>query len=300
MRPHARRAVIPRIVFPERSSATERFTAGFGVAVAAAVIHLNGLAAGLPALAVNLGAAAIALFVLPGVRSRPSPTARFLGHTFPLLIFFLFYKEIGLILLRPGVIWHDASLAGLENGLRQLFPDVPAGAGELLSASYMSYVPFLIAAAILVFRGETRSRGLETLVRRISLAWAACFTTFVLFPVLGPRFADAPAQEALLGGGPFAAVALFNQQYGMLYGGAFPSAHIAASVIALGALSLRQRLLFLPLVLAIFVSVVALRYHYRIDVVAGVAVGFGSIALDRAFSALAAPRENMDGVLVRT
>lgn len=291
--------MIPRAVFPEDSSATERFTAMFGVAVAAAVISFNGLALGLAVLAVNLCAAALALCVLPAVRGRSSAATRFIGHALPLLIFFLFYKECGLILSRPGVKWRDASLERPERALQEIFPEIPAGAGELLSASYMSYVPFLVTAAVLVFRGDAGSPGLEALVRRISIAWALCFTAFVVFPVLGPRFVDAPAQEALLGDGPFGAMALFNQRYGMLHGGAFPSAHVAASVIALGALSFRQRLSFLPLVLAIFVSVVALRYHYRIDVVAGIAVGVGVIALDRVFIALAAPSEGAGRVLVR-
>lgn len=288
---------MPRVVFPEHSSATERFTATFGVAVAAAVISLDGLTVGLATLAVNLGAAAIVFFVLPRVRGQPSATTRFLGHTFPLLIFFLFYKQCGMILSRPGVNWRDASLERMEGMLEGVFPDIPSGAGELLSAAYMSYIPFVIAAAMLVFRGDAHSRELETLVRRICLAWAVCFTAFVVFPVLGPRFVDAPAQEALLGTGPFGAMALLNQRYGMLHGGAFPSAHIAASVIALGALTPWQRVLFLPLVLAIFVSVVALRYHYRIDVVAGIAVGLSAIALDRAFIALSAPREGTARVL---
>lgn len=298
-RTHFLKDMMPRIVFPERSSATERFTASFGVAVAAAVISLNGPTVGLATLAANLGAAAITLFVLPRMRSQPSATTRFLGHTFPLLIFFLFYKQCGLILSRPGVNWRDASLERAERVLHGVFPDIPAGAGELLSASYMSYIPFVITATILVFCEDAHSRGLETLVRRICLAWALCFTAFLVFPVLGPRFADTPAQEALLGEGPFGAMALFNQRYGMLRGGAFPSAHIAASIIALGALTLRQRAFFLPLVLAIFVSVVALRYHYRIDVVAGIAVGLGAIALDRVFVALSEPRESAGRVLVR-
>ncbi len=298
LRPDFPGEVMPRFPFPERSSATERLTASFGVAVAAAVINANGLAVGAAALAVNLGVAAFLLFVLPVMRQAAGPTTRFFGHASPLLFFFLFYKECGLILLRSGINWRDPSLAGTERVLQQVFPDVPAGAGELLSAAYMSYVPFVVVAAILVFRGDAGAGGLETLVRRISFAWALCFTVFVLFPVLGPRFADAPAQEALLGPGPFGALALFNQRYGMLYGGSFPSAHIAASVIALGALSLRQRLLFLPLVLSIFVSVVALRYHYRIDVVAGMVVGFGAIAFDRTLVALSA-RENAGRVFVR-
>ncbi|MEO7646990.1 MAG: phosphatase PAP2 family protein [Gemmatimonadaceae bacterium] len=292
--------MMPRFVFPEHSSTTERFTASFGVAVAAAVISANGFTVGLATLPVNIGVAALVLFVLPRMRRQAAATTRFLGHASPLLVFFLFYKECGLILSRPGVNWRDASLGGAERVLQQVFPDIPAGAGELLSASYMSYVPFIIAAAILVFRGDAHTRGLETLVRRISFAWALCFAAFVLFPVLGPRFADAPAQEALLGTGPFSALALFNQRYGMLYGGAFPSAHIAASVIALGALSLRQRLLFLPLVLSIFVSVVALRYHYRIDVVAGIAVGLGAIAFDRTVVALSAASEHSGSVLIGT
>lgn len=288
--------MMPRFAFPEHSSATERLTATFGVAVAAAVIIANGPTVGLAALAVNLGIGSLVLFVLPGMRRQAPAITRFFGHTLPLLVFFLFYKECGLILSRPGVNWRDTSLERAESILQGFFPELPAGAGELLSASYMSYVPFIIIAAVLVFRGDAHTRGLETLVRRICFTWALSYAAFVLFPVLGPRFADAPAQETLLGTGPFGALALFNQRYGMLYGGSFPSAHIAASVIALGALSLRQRLLFLPLVLSIFVSVVALRYHYRIDVVAGIIVGLGAAAFDRRLQ-FATPRARREAVV---
>jgi PAP2 superfamily len=278
--------------FPEQTSATERFTASYGLAVAGGVVSAIGLAAGLPVLLVNLAAAGIVLSVLPEMRNQPAPAMRFLGHTSPLLVFYLFYRECGLILSLPGVHWRDASLGGAERALQWVSPDVPAGAGEALAAAYMSYIPFVVAAAILVARGEDGARGLETLVRRVCFAWAVCFAAFVLFPILGPRFVDATGQAALFGTGPFSALALFNQRYGMLHGGAFPSAHIAASVIALAALSPRQRLVFLPLVLSIFVSVIALRYHYRVDVAAGIVVGLGAIAFDRAFVALNAAARN--------
>lgn len=271
------------IGFPEQTSATERFTASYGLAVAAAVVSAIGFVSALPVLAANLVAAAIALSVLPRLRHQRAPAMRFLGHTSPLLIFYLFYRECGLILSLPGVHWQDASLGGAERALQRAFPDVAAVAGEVLAAAYMSYIPFVVVAAILVVRGEDGTRGLDILVRRVCFAWAVCFAAFVLFPVLGPRFIDAPGQAALFGTGPFSALALFNQRYGMLHGGAFPSAHIAASVIALAALTPRQRLAFIPLVLSIFVSVIGLQYHYRVDVAAGIVVGLGAIAFDRVF-----------------
>jgi len=278
--------------FSEQTSVTERFTAGYGLAVATGVVSAMGFAAGLPVLLFNLAAAATVLSVIPEMRHQSAPTMRFLGHTSPLLVFYLFYRECGLILSLPGVQWRDASLLETERALRWVFPDVPAGAGEAFAAAYMSYIPFVVAAAILVARGEAGTRGLDTLVRRICFAWAECFAGFLLFPVLGPRFVDATGQAALFGTGPFSAFALFNQRYGMLHGGAFPSAHIAASIIALAALSPRQRLVLLPLVLSIFVSVIALRYHYRVDVAAGIVVGLGAIAFDRAFVALSATARN--------
>lgn len=280
------------IGFRERTSATERFTASYGLAVATGVGGTVGFAAGLLALLVNLAAAAIVLSVLPEMRHRRAPAMRFLGHTSPLLVFYLFYRECGLILSLPGVHWRDSSLGGAELVLQRVFPTVPAAAGELLAAAYMSYIPFLVAAAILVACGNHGARGLETLVRRVCFAWAVCFAAFVLFPVLGPRFFDATGQAARFGSGPFSALALFNQRYGMLHGGAFPSAHIAASVIALAALRPRQQLMFLPLVLSIFASVIALQYHYRVDVAAGMLVGLGAIAFDRGFGALNAGARN--------
>jgi len=269
--------VIKAIGFLERTSATERFTAGYGLAVAAAVGGARGFPAGLGTLLVNLAAAGIGLCVLSGMRHQPARVMRFLGHTSPLLVFYLFYRECGLILSLPGVHWRDASLLEAETALRRVFPDVPTGAGEAAAAAYMSYIPFVVVAAILVFRGEAGARGLEALVRRICFAWAACFAAFVLFPVLGPRFVDATGQAALFGTGPFSALALFNQ---------------LTAIIALAALSPRQRLVLLPVALSIFVSVIALRYHYRVDVVAGIVVGLGAIAIDRGFVTLNAAARN--------
>lgn len=270
-------------MFPlaDRISVAEGFTASFGIAVAAAVIARAGIAAGLAALLVNLAAAALLLLMVPRIRTCGAPSAMFLAHTFPLLVFYMYYRECGLILTQTGVHWRDASLSGAESALRQLIPALPSAPGELLAAGYMSYIPFVISAGILLFRQRDGDDRLASLVRRVSFAWAVCFTFFVLFPVLGPRFADSTGQAALFGTGPFSAIALFNQRYGMLYGGSFPSAHIAASIIAFIALNSRQRVAFSPLLIAIIISVVALRYHYRVDVAAGAAVALGAIAFDR-------------------
>lgn len=154
----------------------------------------------------------------------------------------------------------------------------------------MSYVPFLFTTAVLAMRRRGGDEAIETLVRRIAFVWAACFVLFLLIPVLGPRFMHPEEQASLFGTGRFSAIALLNQRYAMLHGGSFPSAHIAAVTVAISSLGWRQRMVLLPFAAAIVVSVIALRYHYRLDVVAGVGLGLAAVIIDRSLTTWLAQR----------
>src|ERR1700752_926588 len=104
----------------------------------------------------------------------------------------------------------------------------------------------------------------------------------VLFPIESPFHALATMNTTPLSGGYFTAAIELIERFGRVHGGAFPSAHVAGSTVAILASWRYRRWLFwicLPFFVSMCVSTVYGRYHYIADVLGGLGVGvFGLIA----------------------
>ena len=279
---------------PPRRARFDLWSFAFGLAFAALLGAAGGPAGAARELfLLNLSVGGAALLVLPRLRGA-GPVPRLFGVTLPLLVFYLYYLEANLVLSGPAVPWRDAVVARAEWTWWSAMTPTP-GSGvlrEALAFAYMAYVPMLVAvaAALLVSPGRGAPAPAEAFVRRVCLAWAICFVVFVLVPVLGPRFQFPDLQAARLGSGPFSALARLNQSRGMLHGGSFPSAHVAATTVALWSIwRSRQALRWAvaPLAAALAVACVYLTYHYVVDVLAGVAVGACALAADAFLTARA-------------
>lgn len=275
---------------PRRSlDPLDRFTLGYGAVLALTIgATVTSLTTGIALLALNTTVASLACFVLPSLRARQG-VSRFLGIILPLLVFYLFYRETGLGLASPDIAWMDSHVARFEMAMWGQIGSEESSRflGEILAFSYMAYVPLLLGVATLLMHRDAGDRAAETMVHRISISWGICYILFLLIPVTGPRFLFDNVQEAHMGTGVFSAIASLNQDYGMLRGGAFPSAHVAATAIATWSLWRSRRKFFwalLPLCVAVPVGAVYLGYHYIIDVVAGVAVTGLAVASERAIS----------------
>ncbi len=266
----------------------DSFSLGFGVLFAVLVGVGSGRAAtGLEVLLLNLVVGGTAVAVLPRLRAGRS-VSRFFGVALQLVIFYLYYLEARLALGGPAVPWRDATVASVELPWWRAMSGVPQSGvlGELLAFGYMAYVPMLLGVIVALLADEPRGAlaPAESLVRRVCLAWALCFVVFVVVPVLGPRFQFPALQAGRLGKGLFSSLAHLNQTYGMLHGGSFPSAHVAATAVAVwSAWRWRRALLWLVLPLAVLLAVacVYLAYHYVVDVVVGVLFGAAGVVADR-------------------
>jgi membrane-associated phospholipid phosphatase len=265
------------------------FSLGFGLGYAVLIGVASGrVATGLELVLLNLGVAAAALLGLPRLRGGPSP-ARLVGVVLPLLVFYLYYLETRLALGGAAIAWRDAVVARAELPWWRAASAAPqpAALGEVLAFGYVAYVPMLVAVIVVLLAAPSRGARApaESAVRRICLAWALCFVVFILVPVRGPRFLFPWLQPARFGAGPFSALAHVNQAYGMLYGGSFPSAHVAATTVVLwSAWRWRRALLWavVPVSAALTIGCVYLAYHYVADVAAGVLFGAAAIAVDHA------------------
>jgi membrane-associated phospholipid phosphatase len=260
-----------------RTNPTERFTAGYGLGFGVLISAIGPVGPGLIVASANVLVAAFVLAILPRLRASERIATAFLGQILPLLVFYLFYRECAVVLSQPGVAWQDLTVETVDRALIGPIPASHAAIGEWLALGYMTYVPVLVTAALILAWRARSPAGAQEVVRPICIVWGVCYGVFVLFPVLGPRLADPTFQLGRLGTGPFSTLAVTNQRFGMLRGAAFPSAHVAATVAAL--LAVRRGTAFwllLPIGLSIPIAAVYLGYHYVSDVIVGAGIALAA------------------------
>jgi membrane-associated phospholipid phosphatase len=226
---------------------------------------------------------------------RPSHRALdFLRHFYPVLLYAGFYSETGQLnqmfasgYLDPAFHRWDERLFGFSPSLA--FMEALPGRvfSELFYGAYFSYYVMIFGVGLALYR-----RHRPAFVHYISvtsLVFYACYAIYLFLPVAGPRifypelvgFSLPPADQP-----PVVPAFPASVQSGFFYrlmeliyvhfespGAAFPSSHVAIALVTLrfSFLHLRPiRWLHLVLVVLLCLATVYCRYHYAIDVAAGV------------------------------
>jgi membrane-associated phospholipid phosphatase len=206
---------------------------------------------------------------------------QFARHWYPLPLYIFFFEELqGLVhAIFPG--WFDRWLIQFDFNLAGVHPSVwlarfanPA-LNDAMQFAYMTYFLFLVTLpAILYF--EKDFVAFWTVMTATALAHYSVYVIAILFPVESPYFSLASLHSKPLAGGTFTATIELIERYGRVHGAAFPSAHVAGSVVAILAARRYKPWLFwicLPFFAAMCIATVYGRYHYVADVIAGIAVG---------------------------
>jgi membrane-associated phospholipid phosphatase len=212
-------------------------------------------------------------------RWREIKIVRVLCDFSPIFFILVIFELLGWITpyLRPDVdnllIKIDLALFGVHPTVwleRFFIPWV----ADILVLAYVSYyfIP-LVLIIILFFRGKPEEFSLA--VTTLLLGYYICYIGYIMMPAIGPRFTLASLQQVPLKGG-----AILNSVVDTLnilernQRDCFPSGHTQTVLISLWFAFKYKRPLFwvyLPITIALIFSTVYLRYHYVIDVVAGVA-----------------------------
>ena len=224
---------------------------------------------------------AIAIIALAyAAARRPNAWLRFLRHWYPLPLYIYFFEELrGLVhLVFPG--WFDAWLIRFDYSLGHVQPSLwltrfaSAPLNDFMQGCYMTYFIYLVALpAVLYFRRETRA--FWTVMTATAIAHYSVYVISILFPIESPHFALAALQPHLAGGTSTALINLI-ERFGRVHGAAFPSAHVAGSMVAILASWRYRRRLFwlcLPFFVGMMIATVYGGYHYVADVLAGMLVG---------------------------
>jgi len=146
---------------------------------------------------------------------------------------------------------------------------------ELLAFFYAAYIPFLYFSILLGLAGR-RGGERDVFVTSFALLYAMAYMGYLFVPARGPIVELAGAYDGPLAGGPFLRLVRDTIDGAGGPHGAFPSLHVGASFLVMW-FELRHRnrlrgLIYVPLVLAIAAATVVLRYHWVVDLLAGVAL----------------------------
>ena len=205
----------------------------------------------------------------------------FWRHWYPHLFFLFCFEELAHLvhLITPG--WQDAKLIAADFWLTGVHPAIwlqqftTTGRNEFMQFAYITYFTYLLLlGGILYYRKDWHAYW--SVMTYSAVAYAIGYVIAISFPIESPWFSMAGAWHGELRGGPFTALITFIEHYGRVRGAAFPSEHVAGSTAALWGAYRHRRWLFwimLPLVAAMCLSTVYGRYHYMVDVFAGMITG---------------------------
>lgn len=225
-------------------------------------------------------AAAIAQLAWSAARSQ-NPALLFARHWYPLPLYIFFFEELQYLVHAIFPNWFDRYLIQFDYNLAGVHPSVWLARfanptlNDAMQFAYMTYFLYLVILPAILYAQKNRA-AFWTVMTSTAIAHYSVYVIAVLFPIESPYFALASLNPAPLQGGAFTAAIELIEHFGRVHGAAFPSAHVAGSMVAILAAYRYKPWLFwlcLPFFTAMCVATVYGRYHYVADVLAGLAIG---------------------------
>ena len=240
------------------------------------------------ALLLAAHAAGMGLIVAVAKAKRWKMTAAVLHNWYPLAYIPICYKEMSILIPPIRRTAFDAQIASLDYRIWGAHPTVwlerlqNPWVTEILQIVYTLFIPSLILLAAAIWMKGLRAE-FRYYAFLIAIGFLASYVGYLLVPVRGPRFFLAHVQHLDLHG-----VWLFdslqqtlNRLESAQYD-CFPSGHTELTVVAWWTsrvVSKRLFAVFSLYMLLIVSATVYLRYHYTVDVFAGIVLAAAVLAL---------------------
>ena len=273
-------------------------TQGYLALVALIILVLHGTA--VPAwpwyLAGHVVCIALVHWLIGAHAARPTNRfLDFLRHFYPVLLYTAFYRETGELnqMLHRGYIDDvfvrlDGHIFGFQPSIKLMewLPNVFVS--EMFYISYFSYYVMIVGVGIALYLRNRRQ--FFHYVSVVSFVFYVLYLVYIFTPVIGPRmfYRDfngftLPAELIPPGlkdfpdniqAGWFFQIMKWIYHYFEAYGSAFPSSHVAVALTTVYfSFKYLRRIRWMHLTMAILlcISTVYCRYHYGVDVLAGVA-----------------------------
>lgn len=232
--------------------------------------------------------------ILWHARGRPGKALDLLRHFYPILLYTVFFTETGCLnrmvfpqFMDPITIGWDQALFGFQPSIRfmEKLPYLPVS--ELFYAAYFSYYLMIAGVGVSLFL-KSREQFFHY-VSIISFVFYICYLIYIVVPIIGPRvflgpvggyvlpeqtrsLAPGAGYPATVQKGPFFKVMEVIYSIFESPGSAIPSSHVAVALCTLY-FSFRYlrpiRYVHLVLTVLLCLATIYCRYHYVVDVIAG-------------------------------
>lgn len=222
-----------------------------------------------------------ALLVFLAARPDLGRFGRTMREIYPLLLLGALYPALDILNNFGAVPTHDTTVRGWELALfgvelsRTWWQSEPSVLwSTILHAAYFAYYPIIIGPLLyFVARGELIAARRTTLW--VLATFLICYLIFLFYPVAGPYY-EFPRPAAWFTANLPARLVYATLAKGSAYGAAFPSSHVAATLVATAAAFVGSRrvgmVLILPALL-LTAGVVYCQMHYGVDALAGIVLG---------------------------
>jgi membrane-associated phospholipid phosphatase len=250
-----------------------------------------------------MGAALLLVTLLVRRRERLPGWAQFLVDFYPAAFIPVLYETLGPLIAAARGHARDAVLIAAD---RALFgTDVTVWLQRLVNPVlttlfYLSYTTYYFIALALGFVLLRRSaEDLQRFLFTVTLCYYVSYAGYFALPALGPRFALAESHTVVLETTRIAATIerTLNELEHTKYD-VFPSGHTMIAVAVLLVAFRRARDVFwylLPFATLLVLSTVYCRYHYVIDVIAGIVFAVVTVPLGDAIYEKMTRRERAGG-----
>jgi membrane-associated phospholipid phosphatase len=226
--------------------------------------------------------------VRKGWRGRAGQT---LANFYPLLVIAEVFNSLQPLITALGVPNRDRALAAIDRALLGGWDATAWTAqfirpwlNDLMHVSYCTYYVFPIVVGIAMWRrSPPRARRF---IFAVVLAFYVSYAGYFLVPARGPRFAQWPQENVQTRTTPISR-AIYDtlNEAEKTKDDVFPSGHNMITAVCLIAAWRFDRRLFaalLPVGVLLAISTVYCRFHYVIDVIAGIGLAFVTLPLANA------------------
>jgi membrane-associated phospholipid phosphatase len=234
---------------------------------------------------------AVALLATALYRTKVDPAKKgfYLSLVATVITVFVIFNSLGALIAGIHPVTCDGYLIAIDHALFGVHPTVwlerliSPTLTSTLQFAYLSYY-FIPTSLGIVLIARGRFEKFEEVLFGILLCFYLSYVGYLLVPALGPRATLSSLQTGDLQVSPF--IESLQEMLNRLEQNktdAFPSGHTAISLLSLYyAGKEREKILaacLIPVVTGLIISTVYLRYHYVIDVIAGIALTCVTIAL---------------------
>jgi|GEM_PF-229689 len=220
--------------------------------------------------------------------SKKAQILLFIRSIYPVLLFGYFFTSGHVFNRIIFINWLDPWFMSLDKSIFGYYPSLTWGqtysqwaVQELFHFAYFCYYPMIVGLPVYLYFNQ--KEAFKELIFNLTFVFYLCYSIYSVLPVIGGRFIpEAMELTKTYHAGLFTHIMVFIYRTSNHLGGAFPSSHIAVTIVlTVAALRFVPKLGYVFTVIALFLSLATVfcHYHWFIDAVAGVFTGIAGYYL---------------------